>query len=331
MRKIYYLLIFIFSFSVLSAQEKLSKEEKARREKNIQAGNPFAKYGYKAKVATLSKGKYLEFHDLDSIVTIGTSRWHVDNKKIVGDIVIDSLNVDAQPIGDAPGMWMSPDPLSEEYPSYSPYTYVANNPTNLIDPDGREIVDPKGNRVTYSVNRDGSLKWSKNATADIKRIGNALNLTETGRSQLSKVDKSDILVKMNISPKDFVETTKDGKISRTYGDTKQGNDNESDNYGAKVNSDGTFGIKEATITIYEGSINENIKEGTGSRIEGLTTEQAIGSTAGHEIVHATDKVEINKDLKYQQTHNGQPRPKAQREDKTYKVENQIIKESKQKL
>jgi hypothetical protein len=83
MKKIYYLFIFIFSFSVLSAQEKLSKEEKARREKNIQTGNPFAQFGYKAKIATLSKGKYLEFHDLDSIVTIGTVRWHVYKNEIV--------------------------------------------------------------------------------------------------------------------------------------------------------------------------------------------------------------------------------------------------------
>ena len=140
MRKIYYLLLLFFSFSVLSAQEKLSKEEKARREKNIQAGNPFAKYGSKAPVATLSKGKYLEVHDLDSIVTIGTSRWHVDNKKIVGDIIIDSLNVDAQPIGDAPGRWMSPDPLSEEFPEWSPYTMCYNNPIKFVDPDGRAAV-----------------------------------------------------------------------------------------------------------------------------------------------------------------------------------------------
>ena len=141
MRKFCYLLIFIFSFSVLSAQEKLSKEEKARREKNIQAGNPFAKYGYKAKVATLSKGKYLEFHDLDSIVTIGTIRWHVDKNQIVGRIKRDSLNPDAQPIGDAPGRWMSPDPLSEEFPEYSPYNFCLNNPIRLVDPDGMAPTD----------------------------------------------------------------------------------------------------------------------------------------------------------------------------------------------
>ena len=136
MRKLSFLLLFLFSFSVLSAQEKLSKEEKARREKNIQAGNPFAKYGSKAPVATLSKGKYLEVHDLDSIVTIGTSRWHVDNKKIVGDIVIDSINVDAQPVGDTPGRWMSVDPLTEETPNWSPYVAFNNNPVYYTDPTG---------------------------------------------------------------------------------------------------------------------------------------------------------------------------------------------------
>jgi hypothetical protein len=59
MTKFYFLFICLFSFGFLSAQEELSKEEKERRERNIQAANPFAKFGYKAKVATLSKGKYL--------------------------------------------------------------------------------------------------------------------------------------------------------------------------------------------------------------------------------------------------------------------------------
>ena len=141
MKKLIYLLILFFSFSVLSAQEKLSKEEKVRREKNIQAGNPFAQFGYKAKIATLSKGKYLEFHDLDSIVTIGTIRWHVIKNEIVGRIVEDSLNPDAQPIGDRVGRWISPDPLSEEFPSWSPYNMCMGNPIRLVDTDGMAPTD----------------------------------------------------------------------------------------------------------------------------------------------------------------------------------------------
>ena len=144
MIKYYFYILLFLSFSILSAQEKLTKEERVRREKNIKAGNPFVKYGCKAPVATLSKGKYLEVHDLDSIVIIGTTRWHVYKKIIVGEIKIDSLNLDAQPTGDVPGMWMSPDPLSEEYPSWNPYNYCKQNPINLIDPDGRDPGDYYG-------------------------------------------------------------------------------------------------------------------------------------------------------------------------------------------
>lgn len=154
MAKFYFLILCLFSFGLLSAQEELSKEEKERRERNIQAGNPFAKFGYKAKVATLSKGKYLEVHDLDSIVTIGTTRWHVDKNKIVGDIVMDSLNPDARPIGDVAGRWISPDPLSEEYPDWSPYAFTVNNPIRYIDPDGREPIDPRtGKPISLNLNR----------------------------------------------------------------------------------------------------------------------------------------------------------------------------------
>jgi RHS repeat-associated protein len=37
------------------------------------------------------------------------------------------------------GRFHSVDPHAENYPSFSPYTYVANNPINAIDPDGRDI------------------------------------------------------------------------------------------------------------------------------------------------------------------------------------------------
>ena len=40
-------------------------------------------------------------------------------------------------------IWLSVDPMSDKYPSLSPYTYCANNPIKLVDPNGEEIVDDK--------------------------------------------------------------------------------------------------------------------------------------------------------------------------------------------
>src|SRR5574344_2719184 len=35
--------------------------------------------------------------------------------------------------------WLSVDPMSDKYPSLSPYVYCADNPVILVDPDGKEI------------------------------------------------------------------------------------------------------------------------------------------------------------------------------------------------
>lgn len=142
----------ILSFSGVSAQEELSKEEKQRRQNNIDAANPFKQFGYKAKVATLSKGKYLEVHDLDSIVTIGSVRFHVEKMKIVGIVVPDSTDREfARPIGDIASRWLSPDPLAEEYPDWTPYRYGFNNPIRYNDPTGLLETD-------FGVNDKGEVK-----------------------------------------------------------------------------------------------------------------------------------------------------------------------------
>ena len=183
MIKYYFFILLFLSFSLLSAQEKLTKEERIRREKNIKAGNPFVKYGCKAPVATLSKGKYLEVHDLDSIVIIGTTRWHVYKKIIVGEIKIDSLNLDAQPTGDVPGMWMSPDPLSEEYPSWNPYNYCFNNPINLIDPTGMGPWEPEI--------KDNKIVAKAEAGDDAKSLAKFLNVDQKTADKLyASKDKS---------------------------------------------------------------------------------------------------------------------------------------------
>lgn len=126
---------------VLKTKDSLTPAEAERRRKNIAIGNPFSKYGYYPKIATLSKGKYLEFHDTDSIVVIGSIRFNTQSGNIIEIREIDLSDPDAQPIGDTHGRWISPDPLSEEYSSWSPYHIVYNNPISNIDPDGRQIFD----------------------------------------------------------------------------------------------------------------------------------------------------------------------------------------------
>ena len=51
-------------------------------------------------------------------------------------------------------MWLSVDPMSDKYPSISPYAYCAWNPIKFVDPDGREIyiLTGDGRRITYSAN-----------------------------------------------------------------------------------------------------------------------------------------------------------------------------------
>ena len=38
-------------------------------------------------------------------------------------------------------IWLSVDPMASKYPSLSPYTYCADNPVKLVDPNGEELTD----------------------------------------------------------------------------------------------------------------------------------------------------------------------------------------------
>ncbi|MFZ4930157.1 hypothetical protein [Chryseobacterium sp. Mn2064] len=159
---------------VLKTRDSLTPQEAERRRKNIAVGNPFAKYGVYPKIATLSKGKYLEFHDMDSVVSIGSVRFNRKTKSITEFREIDLSDPDAQPYLDTAGRWISPDPLSEEFTSWSPYNISYNNPISNIDPDGRAAFDWVHNRET------NSIYWNNNATSQATAGTNETYLGKSG-------------------------------------------------------------------------------------------------------------------------------------------------------
>ena len=55
------------------------------------------------------------------------------------------------------GIWLSVDPMSDKYPSLSPYVYCADNPVVRIDLDGREPIKPYAGTIAGFVSFMNSL------------------------------------------------------------------------------------------------------------------------------------------------------------------------------
>ena len=216
-------------------------------------------------------------------------------------------------------IWLGLDPKLNKYPMLSSYNYCADNPINFIDPDGKKILG-------LLINSRNQIVFTRKVTNDVRRIANVLMLTPEGTKMLKGAIRSNIQIKMKISPDINITHYKTGKLDYIYGGTIQGNFNSRDNYARYVKKDGTYGISQATVTIYEGTISEDLKT-SDSQYSGLTLEQAIGAVAGHELVHASDDVEISKDVKYELQHHGDER--SDKEIKARRVEKLIIEQQKE--
>ena len=194
-------------------------------------------------------------------------------------------------------IWLSVDPMSDKYPSLSPYTYCANNPIKLVDPDGEEIVDENGVKCY-----DEKKGWLDNAPEDTKRIGNAMMQTKTGRAQFEKLVQTDTKVKMQISSEN-----KNNKKECIMGESIYNNSD------ILKDNKGNYHLKEATMIIYEKSISSylngsgdvnatsmanNVGYGDSERFAqaifsgGVSVEDYIGAVAGHEAEHITSPSNI---------------------------------------
>jgi hypothetical protein len=115
--------------------------------------------GFDTKVVTLSKGKYQEFHDLKAVVEIGSILFNTETKEIIGFVLEDTL-VENHLKPHIVSRWISPDPLSHEYLSWSPYHYAMNNPIRFTDVLGMgagDFYDEKGKFLGTDGIDDGKI------------------------------------------------------------------------------------------------------------------------------------------------------------------------------
>ena len=55
-------------------------------------------------------------------------------------------------------IWLSVDPMSDKYPSLSPYVYCADNPVKLVDPNGEENLYAFHHAQRHLLNKVGSVR-----------------------------------------------------------------------------------------------------------------------------------------------------------------------------
>lgn len=254
---------------------------------------------------SLSYGLFDERHETKQTERIGNTLFNTKTKKITSFTKDQNLynNYNFDPVTFA---W-NIDPMASQYPGISPYSFAANNPIMFTDHKGAFVEGMDGKPVTYKMLTNGKIQWSANASADTKRIGNALMKTSTGREQFKKAQQTSYAIGMHLNK------SKDGDFGKT--DIK-----------GSFNEQGNFVVERADVYVnvnamktwktgYENSLKEgdikeaeinpllkkNIATAEGEDKQAMQDlllmrqgklEKVIGATAGHEIDHATDQENI---------------------------------------
>ncbi|WP_413511978.1 RHS repeat-associated core domain-containing protein [Myroides odoratus] len=95
-------------------------------------------------------------------------------------------------------IFLSVDPLAEQFPAWNPYHYVHNNPINLIDPTGMSADPPeKGNFQNGDVHTDRAGSWTYNNGIWNDNSGGGNNFIEelvVPKETLGKITQDGVMV-----------------------------------------------------------------------------------------------------------------------------------------
>ena len=129
------------------------------------------------------------------------------------------------------GLFLSVDPMSDKYPSISPYAYCAWNPVRLVDPDGKDLYIPDKNSENHNASKKDilSLVNEKNRKYVLFDEYGKVSLSKDVTPQKLKMDKGlDLINDLVTSEKKFLyESTDD--ISSVFRDGNNHNIDELNN------------------------------------------------------------------------------------------------------
>jgi len=119
-------------------------------------------------------------------------------------------------------IWLSVDPMSDKYPSLSPYVYCADNPVRLVDPNGEEVfIYGKAKRAFFREVKRGakalgiSVKMDRFGKLSAKYNGKG-PISEHGQLFLNAIEDGNITVNIE-AIKDEVGTFTDYMFGGAFG------------------------------------------------------------------------------------------------------------------
>ncbi len=198
------------------------------------------------------------------------------------------------------GRWRTVDPLADKYPSLSPYAFVADNPINLIDPDGRDIVVPnKADRaaVLKMINSKvlGLYAFDKNGKLyQVRSTGDASRYSKYYADRLNAAIKDKDVINVKIAQKYTSNGVKKDVDEDAGGGVTQYSTDKSGNLASDVD-----------VTI-SGNENKNLKDQSGKPLEDKPADilghelvgHAIPATVGGDTGNAVDdENKVRKEVK----------------------------------
>ena len=87
-------------------------------------------------------------------------------------------------------IWLSVDPMSDKYPSLSPYSYCANNPIKLVDPNGMQWETPEDEMKANEM-KDKAIERISHYQKQIDKCNATINRTKNAKKKEEAAAKAE--------------------------------------------------------------------------------------------------------------------------------------------